>query len=574
MPLKLGEVAMGQIGNDIYTVGEPSSQTMKYNIVKQKWSFATSRPLAGSHHAAVVFDTKLWLFGGFDGNSPSRVQVFDPNAQKWNIRSKVENIPYGSEIGSAVAAVIGNEIYVCGGLELYRLHAGSVAKCAAYTPPTNGEKTGKWRRGIESMLVPVNHAAGGTNGNKLYIFGGRSNLQNRVANGNADLQIYDPATNQWRLGKPIPTARGGMGNAPFIHGKFAIIGGEEREGHESTPKGVFKQVELYDPLTDSWEDGPLMNIGVHGTWPIADASHNKVYVIGGGTKSGKSESTNMVALTVQPTRPTVSNVARQTLVACTVMEPTAQTAYLSCRNGGIISDITFAAKGNAVGGECGGGGYHTNAGEPSACAFDHTYKIAQLCMHQENCQLSTSMFTSTDLGCYVNGPLAVTAVCAFPEPNPIESIQTIKPLPEFTDLGKGCCRTTNNGGGSYRKLPNRLASIADCQTECEAAAIETNSGDGTSNSDGCVGIEYKKGYCELHFKPITHTKEGNGCGNTRCMQFEPTTGTIAAAAAAHALIMAATEPPPPHGYASHTADSFPACTDLPTSFAGVAPTRT
>ena len=93
-----------------------------------------------------------------------------------------------------------------------------------------------------------------------------------------------------RLGalSPLPQARGGIVNAPYINGEFYVIGGETVNGAGATADKVYKRVDIYNPSTNSWRRGADMLTGKHGIYPIEHAG--KIYVPGGGIKSGKSES--------------------------------------------------------------------------------------------------------------------------------------------------------------------------------------------------------------------------------------------------------------------------------------------
>ena len=86
---------------------------------------------------------------------------------------------------------------------------------------------------------------------KLYIFGGGGpefkSLQSTAC--------YDPATNEWQELTPMPTARSGTIGCK-VGDKIYIIGGGFKQ-----PDGMFrflKTVEIYDPATDTWEQGPDM----------------------------------------------------------------------------------------------------------------------------------------------------------------------------------------------------------------------------------------------------------------------------------------------------------------------------
>lgn len=61
---------------------------------------------------------------------------------------------------------------------LYASRRGNPEQCGCYTPPasssSSGSDRGSWTM-VAPMLQGVDHASAGTDGTKLYIFGGRSN---------------------------------------------------------------------------------------------------------------------------------------------------------------------------------------------------------------------------------------------------------------------------------------------------------------------------------------------------------------------------------------------------------------
>lgn len=83
------------------------------------------------------------------------------------------------------------------------------------------------------MPFGVNHAASGTDGSRMYVFGGRQG-RNRVGPGFDWTQIYDPATDTWTDSEsdpdvpPLPVPRGGTGRALYVPGAnaFMVFGGE------------------------------------------------------------------------------------------------------------------------------------------------------------------------------------------------------------------------------------------------------------------------------------------------------------------------------------------------------------
>lgn len=266
------------------------------------------------------------------------MQIYNLDADKWTTGS---NIPYG--IGSAATARIGGYVYLCGGIllsgreclcvppggaglqrghvclpvsgrkqqgweqERFHMHAGPA--CPLSTPPPRDRSPStpcavtttnkcvkyniqqdKWEQGVTSMPRGVNHAAAATDGQKMYVAGGRDG-PNRVSPGFNTMQvsqqgwrgragrggagwggwqgrplpgghlaaggahvaaracllsthphpppnppntshpappaqIYNPDTNKWSMGASLPEARGGTGRAVVQGGSLYVFGGE------------------------------------------------------------------------------------------------------------------------------------------------------------------------------------------------------------------------------------------------------------------------------------------------------------------------------------------------------------
>ena len=286
MPVPLGEVAGGVIGRKLYLVGEGDPHTLVYDLAAGRWdglTAATSRPAAGDHHAAEVLDGKLWLFGGLTHDAGGAVQIYDPAIRVWRLGPRM---PFAA--GSSASALIHGRFFVAGGI----VGDTTTAAAAVLDPATM-----TWSA-IAPMPRPRNHAASATDGERLFVFGGRgpgSGAGNEVADGFADVQIYDPRGNAWTVSdgssgapQPLPQARGGMGKAVWLHGEFWVIGGETVSGTGATKGHTFTRVDIYDPQKNTWRAGPPLLSGRHGIFPLADAG--LIVVAGGGTVAGGSSS--------------------------------------------------------------------------------------------------------------------------------------------------------------------------------------------------------------------------------------------------------------------------------------------
>jgi N-acetylneuraminic acid mutarotase len=285
LPTPLGEVAGGIIGNRLFLIGEGSPATLGLDLSTGRWEDTTRlarRPVPSHHHAAEVWDGKLYLFGGMD-SAAGKTQIYDPIANSWTLGA---DMPFAA--GSSASAVIGGKVYVAGGI----VGTATTPRVAVFDPAT-----GVWTEG-RAMKRGRNHAASATDGRRLYVFGGRgpgSGAGNVVANGFADVQIYDPATDTWVTSfdegsaiPPLPQARGGMGKAVYLAGEFYVIGGETRDGPGATRDGVYQRVDLYDPISGRWRDGKPLPTARHGSFPLVIAG--RIYVAGGGTRAGGAQS--------------------------------------------------------------------------------------------------------------------------------------------------------------------------------------------------------------------------------------------------------------------------------------------
>jgi len=285
-PVALGEVSAAAIGNRLYLLGGGAEWTLGLDLGTGRWDLPDqhdTRPARGHHHAAEVWEGRLYLFGGLRRGAGT-VQIFDPAANRWRFGP---SLPY--EGGSIASALIGSHIYLAGGTGAQ----GTFGDALRFDPATETFTA------IAPMPRPRNHAAAATDGRRFFIFGGRgpgSGDHNEVANGFDDVQIYDPATNTWQVSGegdsapvPLPQARGGMGKAVFDGREFWVFGGETLDGAGADRHGVYDRVDIYDPVANRWRSGPSMPAPRHGIYPVLVG--DRVFLIGGGTRAGESSST-------------------------------------------------------------------------------------------------------------------------------------------------------------------------------------------------------------------------------------------------------------------------------------------
>ena len=95
--------------------------------------------------------------------------------------------------------------------------------------------------------------------------------------------IYDPATDAWTAGPPMPTPRSGLAGALY-HGLILVLGGELPPDH------TFPENEGFDPKTGRWSTLAPMPHGRHGFG--GDRIGNAVYFVGGSLTPGDGGATD------------------------------------------------------------------------------------------------------------------------------------------------------------------------------------------------------------------------------------------------------------------------------------------
>ena len=270
LPEANSEMSVAGSGGAIYVFGGyPASRVtvptvQVYDIATDSWSLTTPLPIPVNHSMAAAVNGKLYVIGGqTDANVAyvNNVQEYDPATRAWRQRA-----PMPSARGGGAAAVIDGKIYVAGG----RPPRG--ADFAVYDPAQD-----QWTP-LPNLPTQRNHLAAAAIAGKLYVVGGRFEGGFQSAQTGA-VEIYDPRTNTWTEGAPMPKSRGGI-NAVEARGCLHVFGGE-------FTAGVHPDHDVYNPFTNSWSSAGPMPVPVHGVTGAVFAD-GLIYLPGGGTSQGGS----------------------------------------------------------------------------------------------------------------------------------------------------------------------------------------------------------------------------------------------------------------------------------------------
>ncbi|EFJ47818.1 hypothetical protein VOLCADRAFT_91399 [Volvox carteri f. nagariensis] len=251
-----------------------------------------------------------WSLTSIETPGQGRMQIYNPLTSSWSYGPNPEH-----KAGAACATVLRGSIYYCGGLRDGNQKSGPVVPtCAVFNIPM-----GTWSS-IPPMPYAVHHASMVTDGNFVYVVGGRNVSKNSVDSPVAFTQIYNPETKTWRSSgqqltggpKAMPYGRGGMGPGISMYGSLYFFGGEvscrgtvlgrcPNSTIGLTSTGVFNRVDRYTPATDTWDRVFPMNVPRHGFYPVLGTAPRSagggpaVYVCGAGNIT-PSDFAGLVAL--------------------------------------------------------------------------------------------------------------------------------------------------------------------------------------------------------------------------------------------------------------------------------------
>jgi N-acetylneuraminic acid mutarotase len=139
----------------------------------------------------------------------------------------------------------------------------------SYPASANSNLTVDWTNGTSIPRSIFEISATASYENKLYLVGGF--LEHRIPT--AQLFIYYSQTNTWKEGKPMPTARAGLGSQ-FVDGVLYAVGGSSGDN-----EGALGTNEAYDPESNSWtKKAPMPTARHHISTALVDGN---IFVIGG-----------------------------------------------------------------------------------------------------------------------------------------------------------------------------------------------------------------------------------------------------------------------------------------------------
>ena len=239
------------------------------------WQRLPDMPVGKWEPASIVVDGKLYVLGGYeDGvNSSKRVDVFDPAEGTW---TRVQDLPSAVSHLNLVADSTG--FWFAGGMK------GKVSPGKDHVIAEVWQLHLEKDRYIAAPLLPGPRAGGGLAriGDKLHYVSGLIEDRDTDAAEHwvLDLAIWKANANPvWIEAAPLPAPRNQFSTA-VLNGHIYIIGGELNHDSQQLDQD---RVDVYDPETDTWGEGPALPYGHSHSEGATFVDNDRIYIIGGHT---------------------------------------------------------------------------------------------------------------------------------------------------------------------------------------------------------------------------------------------------------------------------------------------------
>ena len=224
------EFGLATVGGKIYATGgfdgaSAAESVEAYDPQLGSWALVASMSVKRKSHASVVLDGKIYIIGGVgpDLRLLHTMDVYNPRADSWQLVAMSPYMGMGCEGQSPCAVAMGGKIFVTGGYGGDKGFRYAMYSISVYDPRADAWTTGNEQFDDENIGRPPTtgkgqlaimskgrgcHASAAING-KLYVFGGSQGLP-RNFNYSSAVEVYDPVLDSWVQGPSLTSPRGCM----------------------------------------------------------------------------------------------------------------------------------------------------------------------------------------------------------------------------------------------------------------------------------------------------------------------------------------------------------------------------
>nr|WP_145548723.1 kelch repeat-containing protein [Variovorax boronicumulans] len=254
--------------------GAPAAQAQQ---AAPAWTTAAPAGVARQELYPEVLDGRIYVAGGLlspNTGYSAHFESYDPATDRWARRATLPQARHHFAL-----AAHGGLLYGVGGFSGGFPNWQAQADVFVYDPTTD-----RWRSGVPLPQPRAEGVVAVAQG-RLYAIGGRMRASPSASHFNdhadtARVEVFDPQTARWSRLADAPTARNSAASA-VIDGRIYVAGGRQALPQ---PDGSLRQVnlatlEVFDPSTGTWQTRAPMPQAQGG---LAAAAHGgKLYVFGG-----------------------------------------------------------------------------------------------------------------------------------------------------------------------------------------------------------------------------------------------------------------------------------------------------
>jgi N-acetylneuraminic acid mutarotase len=232
---------------------------------ENSWVAKSSMPNARSGFGVAVAGGNVYAIGGYNKNQTNFLAVnemYNPTTDAWT-----EKAPMPTPRVSFAIALYQNKIYTFGGQIIGVTGNREVVNVTeVYDPATD-----TWATKAQMPHLGEDFAANVVVDNKIYVI-------------STYTDVYDPVTDSWTTKTTIPTAVAHSANA-VVDDKIYVISGTHH-GDDPNLYAPINLTQMYDPKTDTWSSGAPIPTSVASPAAVATTGFNApkaIYVVGGLT---------------------------------------------------------------------------------------------------------------------------------------------------------------------------------------------------------------------------------------------------------------------------------------------------
>ncbi len=218
-PTAVRDVQAVVIGNRIYipggqlASGEITNVLEAYDPQRDRWVSLEPLPEPRSGYALAAIEGKMYLFGGWDGETyRDEVWQYNPDQDTWSIRTAMTIAR-----AFAGATVLEGRIFVVGG----RNETGKLNINESYTPAEDGTNSNPWS--LQAPLpVPYSHMAISATSNLIFVLTGTETAGTSL--------LYNNNLDSWQqLETPLNTTLQNS-RSQAVGNRIYILGGQDKDG--------------------------------------------------------------------------------------------------------------------------------------------------------------------------------------------------------------------------------------------------------------------------------------------------------------------------------------------------------